>query len=47
MRCHYCDAPADYAASSDEIQVGLCAKHLRERLEEFPGDEIKRELLSD
>lgn len=35
MQCHYCDRSAVYAAESDGIRVGLCEKHLRERVAEL------------
>lgn len=35
MQCHYCDAPAAYAAESNEVVVGLCDSHLERQLEEF------------
>lgn len=38
MRCHYCDRPADVAVESDAVVVGLCASHLRERVESLAGD---------
>ena len=47
MRCHECEAPAEYTARSGGIRVGLCGRHLREHLDQFPGDDIKSELLRD
>ncbi len=35
MQCHYCDETAAYAAESDGIKVGLCERHLQERIEEL------------
>ncbi len=39
MQCHYCENPAAYAAESDGIKVGLCEKHLQERIEELAETE--------
>lgn len=38
MRCHYCDRPADVAIESDGVVVGLCTRHLRERVQALAGD---------
>ena len=35
MNCHYCDREAAFAAESDELKVGLCEEHFRERLQEL------------
>lgn len=33
MQCHYCERQADVAVEKDDLTVGVCEKHLRERLE--------------
>lgn len=33
MQCHYCDRPADVEVESAGVIVGLCERHLRERVE--------------
>ncbi|MCL9815930.1 DUF6757 family protein [Natronocalculus amylovorans] len=35
MRCHYCEREAAYAAETDNIKVGLCSEHFRDRLAEL------------
>lgn len=35
MQCHYCEAPAAYAAESEGVKVGLCEDHFQDRLEEL------------
>lgn len=35
MRCHWCDREAIYAAESNGVRVGLCERHLSERVEEL------------
>lgn len=35
MQCHYCEAPAAYAAESEGVRVGLCEDHFQERIEEL------------
>ena len=32
MQCHYCSRSADVVAESDGVEVGLCERHLRERV---------------
>ena len=32
MRCHYCDRPAAVEVTSDGVVVGVCQRHLRERV---------------
>ena len=33
MQCHYCDADAAVAVEKDQLKVGLCESHFRDRLE--------------
>ncbi len=47
MRCHECGRPADYAPETGGITVGFCDRHLRQRLEEFPTEELKDAFLAD
>ena len=39
MQCHYCEREAAYAAEQDELRVGLCERHFRERVEELAESE--------
>ena len=39
MQCHYCDAEAAVAVEKDALKVGLCRRHLRERLSELADDD--------
>ncbi|MFB6123267.1 MAG: DUF6757 family protein [Haloferacaceae archaeon] len=42
MKCHYCDREAAYAAEKDQLKVGLCDRHFRERIEELAeSDELE------
>lgn len=38
MQCHYCEAEAAVAVEKDQIKVGLCESHFRDRLEELKED---------
>ena len=38
MRCHYCDRDADYVAESEGVRVGLCDRHVRERVRELADE---------
>lgn len=38
MQCHYCEAEAAVAVEKDQIKVGLCEAHFRDRLEELKED---------
>jgi hypothetical protein len=38
MQCHYCDREAAVAVEKDNIKVGLCEDHFRNRLEELKDD---------
>ena len=44
MRCHWCDRRAIYAPESDGVKVGLCQRHLQERLAELGDVEKLAEL---
>jgi hypothetical protein len=33
MQCHYCGRDADVEVESEDVIVGLCEHHLRERVE--------------
>lgn len=35
MYCHYCDREAAVAVKKDHLEVGVCERHLRERMEEI------------
>lgn len=39
MQCHYCDVEAAVAVEKDSLMVGLCRRHLRERLSELADDD--------
>lgn len=47
MQCHYCDAEAAVAVEKDQIKVGLCENHFRERLEELREDGFLDDLQSE
>ena len=38
MQCHYCDREAAVAVEKENIKVGLCEEHFRDRLEELKDD---------
>ncbi|WP_336134604.1 DUF6757 family protein [Natronomonas amylolytica] len=40
MQCHYCDDEAAVAVEKDHLKVGLCERHLRERMEELSDSEV-------
>jgi cytochrome c553 len=40
MQCHYCDDEAAVAVEKNHLKVGLCEKHLRERMEELSDSEV-------
>lgn len=46
MRCHYCDESADVAIEKDNVTVGLCESHLRERMAELSDSTWLNELES-
>ena len=46
MRCHYCGRSADVEVESDGVVVGLCERHLRERVEAL-ADEVGVAALRD
>ena len=33
MRCDWCDREAAYVAEREHIRVGICERHLKERME--------------
>lgn len=39
MRCHDCGDEAIYAPRAGDVRVGLCERHLRERIAEFSDAE--------
>lgn len=39
MRCHECGGPADVEIESGGVIVGLCERHLRERVEALADEE--------
>ncbi len=39
MRCHYCSRAADVEVESDGVVVGLCERHLRERVEALADED--------
>lgn len=46
MQCHYCDADAAVAVEKNHIKVGLCERHLRERMDELSDSEWLEEVQS-
>lgn len=46
MRCHECGAEAAYAPETGGVRVGLCERHLQERLATFPDEAIKAALVA-
>lgn len=51
MRCHYCDRKAAFTAEKDDVRVGLCKPHFRERFQELADsdtfDDLREELNID
>lgn len=39
MQCHYCEDEAAVAVEKEAVKVGLCARHLRERLAELADED--------
>ncbi|MCY4729483.1 hypothetical protein KY092_02790 [Natronomonas gomsonensis] len=44
MQCHYCDEEAAVAVEKDHIKVGLCERHLRERMEELSDSDALEDI---
>jgi hypothetical protein len=38
MHCDYCDESAAVAVEKDQVKVGLCERHFRERIEQLQED---------